>query len=307
MRNRNPEGFCRLACQCPAACIRDGAGSHNRDPTPQFFKFFFDREQSSLQIERIECCLNKKEIGATFDERGDLCLIGLFNLRPGDIPLTRIMDIAGDREGSVKRPDRTGHVPLPVRIPPHDVLHRISRQARSGPIDLGYEILKAEIRLCDDRRVEGVGLNDISTRRQVVVVNFLDNVGSCETQNIVIIFQIYRMVGKARASIIFLAKFQLLDHGSQCAVENQNPLLERINDIEGVCFGQMCIHGAEKVKLTQGGGGAKNRLTHQDALMDYSKISAATATTKTTLTNALLWKKALLMPATSSRPAARCS
>src|ERR1700732_4512787 len=103
MGDRNPEGFRRLPCQCASAGIRNGTGGHDGNPEPQFFKMFFNREESRLQIERIKCRLNEQKIDTAFDERSDLSLIRLFYLSPSHIAFTGIMDITRNGESSIQR------------------------------------------------------------------------------------------------------------------------------------------------------------------------------------------------------------
>jgi hypothetical protein len=67
-------------------------------------------------------------------------------------------------------------------------------------------------------RVEGVGFDDVGAGLQIVTVNCLDDLRPGEQQQVVVAFQIVRMVGETAAAIIGLLQRVTLDHGAHGAV-----------------------------------------------------------------------------------------
>ena len=105
----------------------------------------------------------------------------------------------------------------------HDVFDGLSCDPSSFQIDFTHMFLEPEVLLRNYGRVKGVRLDDIGASLQVVPMNFLDNLRVRKTEDLVIVFEVDRMIGKAGASIILLAKLKLLDHGPECAIEDQDP------------------------------------------------------------------------------------
>src|SRR5438128_1495358 len=114
----------------------------------------------------------------------------------------------------------------------HNVFDRFSSNPSGFPIDFLHVLLEPEVQLGDYSRIKCVRLDDISAGFKIVPMNFLNNVRAGKTEDLVIVFEVDWMMGKASASIILLLKLELLDHRPERTIEDQDPLLECINDIE---------------------------------------------------------------------------
>jgi hypothetical protein len=75
--------------------------------------------------------------------------------------------------------------------------------------------------------VEGVGLDDVRARVQVLGVNVSHHVRPGEHQHIVVAPEIVPMRGKALAAKIRFSEAAALDHGAHGAVNYQDAFLQR--------------------------------------------------------------------------------
>ena len=77
--------------------------------------------------------------------------------------------------------------------------------------------------------VEGIGFDDIRTSVQIGTVNLADDIGLSQGQQIVVARQFMGMVIEAVAAKISIRQLFGLDHSSHGAVQQQNPLSERLS------------------------------------------------------------------------------
>jgi hypothetical protein len=73
-------------------------------------------------------------------------------------------------------------------------------------------------------------------------MNVLDDTGLGHAKNIVVVFQLLRMVREQGASIIFFSKLVLLDHGAHRSIEDEDLLFQRFDDIERSRFLEIVDH-----------------------------------------------------------------
>ena len=102
--------------------------------------------------------------------------------------------------------------------------------------------------LGDGRGAEGVGLDEVGTGLQVLLVDFLDDVGSGEREQLVVALHVMGMVAEALAAVVVLAQLVLLDHGAHGTVQDQDAFLEQ--------FAQPGLDRAHGGRVPAGRGGS---------------------------------------------------
>ena len=90
-------------------------------------------------------------------------------------------------------------------------------------MDDGFEMV---VGLRNTGRVEGVGLDDVGSGRQVFSVDRADQFRSGQQQQVVVAFQVVRVRGETRAAVVGLLQAVALDHRAHRAIEDQNVLFE---------------------------------------------------------------------------------
>jgi hypothetical protein len=62
------------------------------------------------------------------------------------------------------------------------------------------------------------------------------------------------VIAEKVSPIIVFLEFVLLDHGPHGPIEDENPLLEGVDDIKGVCLRELASHDESVEKLALGHG-----------------------------------------------------
>ena len=75
-------------------------------------------------------------------------------------------------------------------------------------------------------RAEGIGLDNVGTRRKVLLVYFLDNMRLRQHQQFVVAFDVVGEIRETCAAIRFFIQLVALDHGAHRAIEHENALTE---------------------------------------------------------------------------------
>ena len=75
--------------------------------------------------------------------------------------------------------------------------------------------------------VEGARFENVRPGRQIPGVNAADDLGFCQQQQVVVAFQVVRMVGEARTAIVGFGELATLDHRPHRAVEHEDALGEQ--------------------------------------------------------------------------------
>ena len=95
-------------------------------------------------------------------------------------------------------------------------------QPRCLDIHLVDEMLHVVVGLGDGGRTEGVGLDQVGTRCQVLFVDFLDDLRLGQHQQFVVALHVVREVGESRSAVFRLAQLVALDHRTHGAIEDQD-------------------------------------------------------------------------------------
>jgi hypothetical protein len=103
-----------------------------------------------------------------------------------------------------------------------------ARDARAGEVHLRDDVLEAVVGLGNRRRVEGVRLEDVRARLEVLHVDLADHLGTRKAEEVVVPAQVLREVLEPLAAILRLGQPIALDHRAHGAVEHEDALLQRV-------------------------------------------------------------------------------
>ena len=227
MRNRVPAGFDRLGRKGPSA-LEDRERGHHRQPHAGPFEVVVDGEQAGLQHQRVEGRFAQQNVDAPLDQRVDLLAVGGHHLVEGGAAVARVVHVAGDRELLVRRPDRAGDEAGLFR---RAQVHRVDGppgQRHGGQVQLADPVREAEIGHADARGPEGVRLDDVGARFQVLAVDVFDGRRLRDRENIDEILQIVRVIGEGLAAVVSVGELQRMDHRAHGPVEDQDALSEQL-------------------------------------------------------------------------------
>lgn len=93
-----------------------------------------------------------------------------------------------------------------------------------GAVQFGDDRFEFVVSLADGRGTERIGLNDVGTGRKIVGVNFFDDVGTREAEEIVVALEVVREVREAGATEIGFLQGVGLDHRTHRAIEDGDAL-----------------------------------------------------------------------------------
>ena len=166
-----------------------------------------------------------------------------------------IVDIRRDRGGARCGTDGAGH--KAGFLGRGEFLTRRLSDSRGGQIHIPRQLWQVIVVLRNSGGTEGIGLHDVGTRAQILIVNLGDHIRPCQGQQFIVAFYINALNHRLRnriadmickpmhrsAAILIFRELVLLDHGARGTIEHQN------------AFGQPC---------TQLGkcGGFRQRLGH---------------------------------------------
>ncbi len=88
-----------------------------------------------------------------------------------------------------------------------------------------------KIVLADGGGAEGVGLDDVGAGRQILGVDFFNHLRMGELEEFEVALEMFgRMMGEARAAVLFLGEFVALHHRAHGAVEDDDALAEELGE-----------------------------------------------------------------------------
>ncbi len=191
------------------------------------FEHLVDRDHRRLPVQRIEDRLDEQQIAAAVEKAAHLFLVRLAQLVERDRAKRRVVDVGGDRERLVRRPDRTCGEARAVWRPRRPFGARLLGETGAPDVELVGNRLEAVIGLGDGRAVERVGLDDVAAGVEVLAVNAGDGVGTRQHEKIVVALEIPRVVLEALAAEVRFREVAALDHRPHRAIEDEDPLLEQ--------------------------------------------------------------------------------
>ncbi len=222
--HRVPERFAGLARKRAAGSVGDGAGNHHRQPQIVQLEVFLNGKQRGLRVERVENRLDHQDVGAALDQAVDGFQIRHAQLVERHVAESRVVDVGRNRRGARSRAEHAGDEARLVRIQRGRLVGSLTRQPGGGEVELRHQEFHVVIRHRNRGGVEAVGFQNIRARRQILGVDFLDDVRLCQAQQVVVAFQVVREVGKARAAIVGFVELVRLDHRPHRAVKHEDTL-----------------------------------------------------------------------------------
>ena len=234
-----PEGGHGLTGQRATAAIGDGHADHHGQPEPAPFEYIFDGEQRSLGVERIENGLDEQDVHAAFDQRVDLLFVRVANLIVGHGAKRRVVDIRRQTQRAIHRADRSRDEARLVGCLSRPFVGNATGQARRLDVQLRHDAFQRVVGLGNAGRGEGVRLDDVCPRFQVLGVNALDDVRSRQHQQIVIALEILGVVFESLTAKVCFGRLVALHHRPHRAVQNQDAL--RCERLE-LGFYVACLH-----------------------------------------------------------------
>ena len=218
----HPERVDRLARERPSAAIGDGDRYHQRQADPLLVEHVLDSHNPGLGVERVDDRLEQQEIAAAVDQAAGLLFERRAQLVERHVAEGGIVHVRGYREDAVRGPHRAGHEPGAVGGPCRPVVGHAPSDFRRLEVELVGDRLEAVIRLCDGVAVEGIGLDDVGARFEILAMDLGDHVGARQHQDVVVSFEVAAMAAEARTAELLLRELVTLDHGSHGTVEHQD-------------------------------------------------------------------------------------
>jgi hypothetical protein len=225
--DRSPEGFDGLAREGAAAPVADGHRDHQRELDALLFEDLERGDDRGLGVQGVEDGLDQQDVDASLDQSADLLGVGLPQHVERHVSERRVVDVLRDRQGLVRRADRTGDETRLVGSAGSPLGGDPLRDLRRQDVLLVGGGPHRVVGLGDGRAAEGVGFDDVRTGRQEGAVDLLDDVRPREDEQLVVALQVDGVVCEARAPKIRLREPLGLDHGAHGAVEDEDALGEQ--------------------------------------------------------------------------------
>ncbi len=205
-------------------------------------EILLDREQRGLGVERIEDGLDHQQVSTAIQQAPDGLAITFHQLIKADIAETRVVHVRRDRSGLGGRPQHARDEARLVRYLRLEFIAHPARQFCAGKIQLVSQVHHAVIVQRCRGGIECAGLDDVRARRQIFRVDAADDVRLGQQQQVVVTFDINRVVGKSlaldvvvcitfgeiavqkRAAIVLLVQLVALNHRSHRTVQDQDAL-----------------------------------------------------------------------------------
>ena len=217
MLDRRPERLDSLAGERPPGEVDD----RDRDPERQLGGGFLCRDEGRLRVQRVEDRLDQEQVDASLTEAANLLGVSSDDIVEGDRPVGRIVDLRGERERDVQRPDRPGDEPAA------GLVGGLPREPRSLDVHIVDGALEPVVRLADRGRGERVRRRDVRAGCQVPPVDVEHEVGARQVEQVRIAGDVLGMIGEAFTPVLLRVEPRVLDHRAPGAVEHEDPLVQK--------------------------------------------------------------------------------
>ena len=224
MPDRVPEGAHRLPRQDAPRGVSNGAADDHGQALAGLLHQFVQCEQRRLGVEGVEDGFHQEEIAAAFQQGLRLLAVGRAQFVKADVACAGVVHVGADAGRARRGAQRAGHEARPVRRAV--AVAGLARKMRCGHVHLVGQVGQAVVLLRDGGGAEGVGLHHVGAGGQVLLMDALNDIGPCQHQQVVVAFEVLRVVGQARAAEIRLGELFPLDHGAHRAVQDDDALLE---------------------------------------------------------------------------------
>ena len=224
MAHRVPERPHRLPGQDAARGVGDRAADDDRQALTRLLHQLVQRKQRRLGVERVEDGFHQKEVAAAVQQALRLLAVGRAQLVETHVARTGVVHVGADAGRARRGAQRAGHEARVFRGA--EPVAGLARPARRGYVHLVGQRGQTVVLLRNRGGAEGVGLHDVGSGGEVLLVDALDHVRPRQHQQIVVALQVLGMVCQARAAEVGLGQLLLLDHRAHRAVEDDDALLE---------------------------------------------------------------------------------
>ena len=188
---------------------------------------FLDGEECGAGVERVEDGFHQQHVRAAVEHAVDLFAVGRDEFIVGAAACAGVVDVGGDGGCFGRWPDGAGDETDAARLCLLDGIGCAAGAFCAGLGEFVGEGFHAVIRERDGLRVEGVGLDDVRAGFEVLAVDFLDDGGLGDVEQVVEALEVLVPVGEARAAIIRLLQLVTLDHRAHRAVNDDDAFTEQ--------------------------------------------------------------------------------
>ncbi len=169
--------FHRLTGQGPSAVIRNGTAHHDRQGfLPAVFEKMIDRVEGGLGVEGVKNGFNQEYIHPAVHQAPNLLGIRLHQFCEIHRTVPGVVHIRTDARRLVGRTDGTGYKARLGRIHRRYLIGLIAGNAGRGDIQFVTQFFHAVIGHGNALSIEGIGLQDIRPRLQVIAMDLGDDI-----------------------------------------------------------------------------------------------------------------------------------
>ncbi len=223
---RIPEGLGGLPGQRTAGSIGDGAGDHHRPAPPSIVEEGFDGEQRGLGVECVEDGFDQQDISAALDQTADRFGVVGYQFVESDVAVAGVVDVRRYRSGAAGRAEDAGDETRLVRIGSGEFVAQFAGELGAFEIQFVDNLGQVVIGLRNGGRVEGAGFENVGVGFKIGAVDATDDLRSGQHQQVVVAFEVVRMILEPLAAIIRLLQVVTLDHRAHRTVEDEQALGE---------------------------------------------------------------------------------
>ena len=247
MRDRSVERLNGLAGEVAAAHVDRGEGHQHRDAPALLLEHGLDSVQRRLRVQRIEYGLDQQDVDAAVEQSSHRVRVRIHHLVERDAAVPGIVDIRGDGQRPVCRPnaasDELGLVRTPVRV----LVRDLPRQTCRLSVDLVDMRFESELRQPEARGRKCIGRQDVRAGIQVLGLRPLDQAGLRQHQDIDAAPKFPVVVDEPLPPEFALSQPQRLKHYAPGPIHHHDPPPEDALDPRGtvydvVRYGRGCCH-----------------------------------------------------------------
>ncbi len=222
-----PEGFDRLARQGSARGVDDRPGDDDRKTFAQLVEEVREGRDRCLRVERVEDGLDQEDVRAALDQTRRRFAVGDLELRPGDAPGRRVLDVRAHRGSLVGGSERAGDVARTVGPDPFGGVGGGPGEPGGRDIELANRRrIEAIVRLGDTRRGEGVRGDDVRARLEIGLVRGADRRRLGQAEEVGVAAQVAWMIAEALTAEVGLAEPVDLEERAHRSVEDDDPVTQ---------------------------------------------------------------------------------
>ena len=214
------ERFGGLAGQGASAQVGDRARDHDRQADLFIGEILRDGVERGFAVERVENGLNEKDVHPAGDEFVHLIAVSRSHLLESHFARARIIDVAGNGQGLAHRADRSGDKDAAIFAS----VCRLARQLGRREVQVGHDFLHPVVGLRNGRAVEGVRLDQVRARRDVLLVDAADDVRLGQDEQVVVAFDIARPILETLPAVGRFIQLVPLDHRAHRTIEVDDAL-----------------------------------------------------------------------------------